>query len=103
MKTETFMSQEKFAEALNAATKNKGVEIDCKKLGSLMESIIGKAKEVQSECMKEHPEMWKLCDLAIDDLESLFDEVSMCVFARCMRICDANRAKLGMPDIAGRH
>lgn len=96
---EKMSSQEKYAEALNAMTK-KGLGIDCERLNSLMNGIIEKAKEVQSECVKEHPEMWRLCDLAIDDLEHLFDEVNMCVFARCMREADAYRCKLPVPDIA---
>lgn len=97
---ENFKSQEKRAEALNAATKNKGIEVNRNKLSSLMDSIICKAKEVQSECAKEHPEMWRLCDLAIDDLESLFDEVNMCVFARCMNEAGTHRGELPIPNVA---
>lgn len=93
-------SQEKMAEALNAATKNESVEVDRDKLSSLMDSIICKAIEIKSECKKEHSEMWKLCNLAIDDLEGLFDEVNMCVFATCMRKAGAHGGELPVPDIA---
>lgn len=52
-----------------------------KMMSDLMDAIIIKAQEVKSECSKELPEMWKVCDLAIEDLERLFDEVHSCVFS----------------------
>lgn len=54
---------------------------ESKRLSDLMDAIIIKAQEVKSECSKEFPEMWKICDLAIEDLDSLFDEVHSCVFS----------------------
>ena len=52
-----------------------------KRLSDLMDAIIIKAQEVKSECSKELPEMWKICDLAIEDLDGLFDEVHSSVFS----------------------
>lgn len=49
-----------------------------------MDAIILKAHEAKSECEKEHPEAWKVCNLAIEDLDSLFDEVNACVFSSCI-------------------
>lgn len=60
------------------------MEMDYKRLSCLMDAIILKAQKVKSECEKEHPEVWKVCDLAIEDLYSLFDEVGACVFSRCI-------------------
>lgn len=37
---------------------------ESKRLSDLMDAIIIKAQEVKSECSKELPEMWKICDLA---------------------------------------
>lgn len=61
----------------------------------MMDAIIIKAQEVKSECSKELPEMWKICDLAIEDLESLFDEVHSCVFS-CS--CDTRDSDTGFAD-----
>ncbi|WP_288055933.1 hypothetical protein [Xylanibacter rodentium] len=58
--------------------------MDYKRLSCLMDAIILKAQEVKSESEKEHPEVWKVCDLAIEDLNCLFDEVGACVFSRCV-------------------
>lgn len=93
------MSQEKQAETLNHSAKD-GAVIDCRQLHSLMDAVIEKAREVQSECGKERPEIWKLCDLAVDDLESILDKVHMCVFARCMREAEFDRRTVPEPDIA---
>lgn len=84
---------------MNISAKDSNV-IDCRQLHSLMDAIIKKAREVQSECGKERPELWKLCDLAVDDLEGILDQVHMCVFARCMREAEFDRRAVPEPNIA---
>lgn len=59
--------------------------IDYILLSSLLGQVIEEAKLGQSECKKEHPGEVEICDHAVENLGSLLDQISVCVFPRHFR------------------
>lgn len=95
-------SQEKYAEAMNAARKNEGssrfracrshdVSIDYKGISELLDEVILKAAELKAECAKPNPREWAVCDLLEEDIMGALEQVRSLVYADFRRMIELHR------------